>query len=437
MKKSSGGGRMASMSNLNDQQNMAFTQLSYASNELGEHINKSFSRIREELSQKSDLNEEEKKLLNVLKELGSEFDNYMIKGVGNDAESGFGAVAFTDPDGNTGIAYRGTDMTSLVDWTDNAMATVTGESTQIDQAKDFFEEYKDPHGDNYLYGHSKGGNLSQEVFVENIDDIKCIHTLNAQPINPLELTEEQRQAMRSEKADMVIVEGDVVWGLGIVGYYDNIRVAKCKDDKRWGFDPHSYSAVTFQDGNIVEGNVLESNKINLGFLSLLNHGFSVAQLMWVVGNTMIYSWDEAWQQLNEFIAETERWISETIEAVQETIEAFRMYVNEVVKGVKKWVNETLNRGYREAIESPEIRVNTAMLRNYASRLRKVNQKIVQIDLSMDRLYNRMGFLDLFNVMNLLRADMESGYNWKLHCCINYLENTADDFENVERELAAK
>jgi hypothetical protein len=43
----------------------------------------------------------------------------------------------------------------------------------------------------------------------------------------------------------------------------------------------------------------------------------------------------------------------------------------------------------------------------------------------------VGFLDLWN---LIQADLLTGYSWRLNRCVNYLNQTASDFEAVETAL---
>ena len=183
--------------------------------------------------------------------------SFRIKSVGNDSTTGFGVIVFTDGKGNTGFSFRGTDgapsAKSINDWTDNGISAVTGTSPQTAQAETFFDKYKDTSENNYLYGHSKGGQLSESVYANNNKDIKSVHLLNPQPLNPYSLTADQKLAMQSDKVDIVIVEGDYVWFLGALPSYGNIRIAKSN-----GGDSHDYSSIyDIYDEN---GNIQETNQ---------------------------------------------------------------------------------------------------------------------------------------------------------------------------------
>ena len=53
---------------------------------------------------------------------------------------------------------------------------------------------------------------------------------------------------------------------------------------------------------------------------------------------------------------------------------------------------------------------------------------------MDSLYKSVGLRDL---LKLLRADLMTSHNWRIDNCVTYLNETANDFEKVEREIAAQ
>ena len=88
-------------------------------------------------------------------------------------------------------------------------------------------------------------------------------------------------------------------------------------------------------------------------------------------------------------------------------------------------------GYQYAINNSEICVNTDSLRGYADRLYNVNNRIVNLDSSIKSLYGKVGFLDL---LDLIKADILTGYSWRLGSCQNYLYNTADSFDNAENNI---
>lgn len=171
---------MVSLENLNDKQNLLLTQLAYKSDVLKDLANgMTLSELADTISDAS--------TREILQQLCSEgLGTLRIKNVGNEPISGFGAIAFTDDVGNTGFSFRGTDgisLKSINDWLDNIVAMLSGTSAQTGLAEKFFDDNCDPNGNNYLYGHSKGGELAESVFVNNHKKIKKIHLLNPQPLN--------------------------------------------------------------------------------------------------------------------------------------------------------------------------------------------------------------------------------------------------------------
>lgn len=79
----------------------------------------------------------------------------------------------------------------------------------------------------------------------------------------------------------------------------------------------------------------------------------------------------------------------------------------------------------------DIIVDTYKLNQYAQRIATVNSRINRLDRRMDSLYTNVGLSGLWN---LLQADALTCYSWRLVRCQSYLEQTASDFETVERIL---
>ena len=77
---------------------------------------------------------------------------------------------------------------------------------------------------------------------------------------------------------------------------------------------------------------------------------------------------------------------------------------------------------------------TVALREYATRLANVNRRLSNLDYRLDRLYYKVSLSDLITI---IQANYIVGYSWKITRCINYLNNTASDFENVERTIASR
>ena len=239
---------MTKLDNLTDKQNHLLAQLSYQSHQIGEkHDGKTVEQIKHDLPQE---------FYNQLKEVG--LDGLTIKKTAHDPASGFGAIAFMDASGNVGMSFRGTDGVTkeslMTDWPDNFASMATGSSVQSDQAKAFFSE-NDINGNNFLYGHSKGGELATSIFVDEFTRINQVHILNPQPINPYGLTSEQKALLNSPKYDVVVNEWDFVWWLGICVYMPNIRFSKKLEGS-----PHDQSSVAYdENGTIIPSSNAPAN----------------------------------------------------------------------------------------------------------------------------------------------------------------------------------
>ena len=118
------------------------------------------------------------------------------------------------------------------------------------------------------------------------------------------------------------------------------------------------------------------------------------------------------------------------EYAKKFVSAINTYANKA----KDWFNRNFNSGYKYATSNTYISVNTSTLRSYANRLYKVNLRIVKLDRRLDSLYTKVGLFDLWD---LLQADALTGYSWRLNRCINYLNDTADEFDSAERSISSQ
>lgn len=113
---------------------------------------------------------------------------------------------------------------------------------------------------------------------------------------------------------------------------------------------------------------------------------------------------------------------------KEKLAELRQFFNGVVASLREWYNKNFNAGYQYANANTEIIVDTARLRQYADQLKTINKRLLDIDRKMDRLYTKVGLQGLWD---LLQADALTSYSWRLDRCINYMLETAAEFESVE------
>ena len=71
------------------------------------------------------------------------------------------------------------------------------------------------------------------------------------------------------------------------------------------------------------------------------------------------------------------------------------------------------------------------MNDYANRLTTVNRRVEKVDQRLDKLYTRVGLIDLLKLIN---ADLLMGYSYRLSQCQKYLYDTARDFVNAESSI---
>lgn len=431
---------MSSLSNLSDKQNHLLTQLSYQSHILQDKYNgQSLNDIYKKLSSIYGKNNAEVKKFK--RYIDGGLGDIVIKDVGNDKVTGFGAIAFEDSNGNIGISYRGTDgisKESINDWVGNVSALATGTSMQTAQAEAFYQKNRGKNDNNYLYGHSKGGNLAQSVFVNHYDEINKMHNLNPQPINPYGLTPDQKIALNSDKVDIVVTEGDYVWLLGAIGYsLDKIRVM----DNSAGSDAHTYDGRRYdKNGNIVPGKQPILEYASYGVIFLLLNGIQKA------GATIQHIYNIAVRVIdfveNDVIPMAMSLINKVVNGIRDLGQKFakfadsiEQFFNDIVKNISTWIFEH-SKGYKYASANPNISINTTTMANYASQLRSLSKRSKKLDGDMNSLYWHLGIEwdTIANLGKLLKSGIVLDFAFRLDKCANYLADTADEFDSVEREL---
>ena len=431
---------MSSLSNLSDKQNHLLTQLSYQSHILQDKYDgQSLNDIYKKLSSIYGKNNAEVKKFK--RYIDGGLGDIVIKDVGNDKVTGFGAIAFEDSNGNIGISYRGTDgisKESINDWIGNVSALATGTSMQTAQAEAFYQKNRGKNDNNYLYGHSKGGNLAQSVFVNHYDEINKMHNLNPQPINPYGLTPDQKIALNSDKVDIVVTEGDYVWFLGAIGYsLDKIRVM----DNSAGSNAHTYDGRRYdKNGNIVPGKQPILEYASYGVISLLLNGIQKA------GATIQHIYNIAVRVIdfveNDVIPMAMSLINKVVNGIRDLGQKFakfadsiEQFFNDIVKNISTWIFEH-SKGYKYASANPNISINTTTMVNYASQLRSLSKRSKKLDGDMNSLYWHLGIEwdTIANLGKLLKSGIVLDFAFRLDKCANYLTDTANEFDSVEREL---
>ncbi len=106
-------------------------------------------------------------------------------------------------------------------------------------------------------------------------------------------------------------------------------------------------------------------------------------------------------------------------------------INTIINNFRDWFDSVFNYGVKYANDNPVFVVETNKLRSYAQRINAVNSRISNLDSRLDQLYWKV---NLWSLGNLIAADALTGYSYRLRRCVSYLNETADDLDNIENNL---
>lgn len=112
--------------------------------------------------------------------------------------------------------------------------------------------------------------------------------------------------------------------------------------------------------------------------------------------------------------------------------------NEIYTSKMQNIAEQTVNGFNNALgrmhDMNTIKVDTSKLDYYSNRLRSLNRQLTNVDLKLDSLLLKV---DIGDKVNVIKADLSIGYNFKIAKCASYLDNCADRFRKVEKTLCGK
>lgn len=195
--------------------------------------------------------------------------------------SGFQALTFEDSYGNVGISYRGSDMaissSTIREWLEsNVLEYFYSNSPQAKEAVKYFQEHKTSDKNNYIYGHSLGGNLVSHVYLNCHEDIKYAFSINGTPIDErlIDTDEKQNAFNNKEKFSFNVICGDVIGQLkSCEKYKNNINYVKNNNTMQQSFlSAHMIQASSFdENGNFIKINEEEmKSQTNLISIKMIN-----------------------------------------------------------------------------------------------------------------------------------------------------------------------
>lgn len=141
-------------------------------------------------------------------------------------DSNFRAGVFKNEQGETVVAFKGTDFTSLEDWKNNAAQDMMGEADYYTRAQDIAYAMNESGVEPSFTGHSLGGGLASAAARRIGADAS---TFNAAGLNPKTLA----GRMPGGNIDRVFVKGDIVTGI------QTGPLSNAASDRNWPLDPPS------------------------------------------------------------------------------------------------------------------------------------------------------------------------------------------------------
>lgn len=325
--------------------------------------------------------------------------------------TGFAAFAIKDPNNEITVACRGTEgfhlfdgsdddvaMSSLKDVLADAELALSISTAQHEAMEKFMQELAGYDG-YYFTGHSLGGNVAYygAVTMTPIDKVKGVVTFNAPGFN---------EAFISRYAAEIAL------------LYNRTKLFQNEKD--------IVSSLLHPTGQVIIVDDCEGNDHSLNSLTISNDSYShkEKQVKSVKANAI--------HETVEFVRTITgvRYLNFLIGFFEIGIE-FGEFAVSLYKKVSNWVKDLFS-GKNADTYGSFIHVDTGSLRAYADRLIKANNRISKLDQRLDALYTQVGLRDLFK---LIEVDALTGYSWRLNKCINYLNDTAADFESIERAIA--
>ena len=103
-------------------------------------------------------------------------------------------------------------------------------------------------------------------------------------------------------------------------------------------------------------------------------------------------------------------------------------IKDIIGAINEWFRNTFNAGARYANSNPYFKVDTALLRNYATRIDNVNKRLRNLDGNLQGLYWQVGLLD---IKDIFMANLLTSGSPTLNQIVNYLDNAANRLESAE------
>lgn len=148
--------------------------------------------------------------------------------------------------------------------------------------------------------------------------------------------------------------------------------------------------------------------------------------------------EAAMDVIDEISSLIKKAVSEVLQALdcaKEFADIIKNSVSEVFNRFKEWLYHN-STGYKYSSANPYISVDTTSMSLYASQLRNLSGRSKSLDWKMNSLYCQMGidWNSLAKLGKLLKVGVNLDCAGRLDMCANYLESTANEFNDVEQGL---
>ncbi len=402
---------------------------------------------------------------------------------------GIRAACFVEPSGDVTVAFRGTGGSSE-QWNNNTHGYGDMSQKSQEAAAEYIRSLPYDHMD--VTGHSNGGNQAMYVTIVCGDKIDRCVSYEGQGFSKEFVQGYDRQIARNKDkikningskdfVDILLIDiaGETVYVKSDSGHGSKSdledahtgipdRNKKHKEDMTDNeraedaiFNHGSYGILTYADrngsfdenGNFREEAYVEQEEV-CKWLHNITVGLALVSDIPVIGtitNTLAdiggiilgivmtspFTIDDKTLvnlrvEIDNLSLLVENLVVDIVKLPFDVIKQNVKKITDFFNKVVDWYNKKSGRIERMVAEAGTvIRVDTGKLYRYCDRIAEINGQLDTIDRDMDRLYFR---LNLFDGLKLLSADVTTEYSRKLKACGDYLNDVAQEFENVENNI---
>lgn len=375
-------------------------------------------------------------------------DSLKIDGVTPEYKGGIRGACFVDEKGDATVAFRGTGG-SFDQWYGNLEAYGDESNDTQKAAADFINSL--PYNNIEVTGHSNGANMAMFVTIVCADKkIKKCRCFEGEGFSN-EFYKKYKDIIERKKNKIEQTSA----------YNDPIhrilkRIAGKEKYVNGGKGPFSHGCYNMLKNNDFDENGNFSSDCYRSESSLWDWVDSTEKLaegsdIPIVGSTLEYTADflgviagmifdrkdiNAWKKgLAKLVQSLAEYKINLIGDVANILDKVYKGIENTIKKCEEWLYRH-SVGYKYATANPYIVIDTGKMETYANQLRSLSRRSKKLDKNMNSLYWHLGIEwdTIANLGDLLRVGIGLDFASRLDKCADYLNSTADDFNNVERDL---